>query len=170
MKTSWPTSGPATSPATEPVAVTRDRLLADPRSGVRPLGAAPAAPAPAPAAAAPAAPTAPLPAAADGDGEPQDDEPQDDEPREPRDYRVEGAGALLALFAYPLAVNLLLGGPAQMWGWVKAKWVNEPYGGQASGAAGPAPSASSAAGPTRTGLPPAQSALLPFQLGLTNQP
>jgi hypothetical protein len=41
----------------------------------------------------------------------------------------EGAGVLLALFAYPLLANLLRGGPPQMWGWVKAKWVNEPYAG-----------------------------------------
>lgn len=43
---------------------------------------------------------------------------------------------LLAVFAYPLLVNLLNGGPAQMWGWVKAKWVNQPYGGTSN--SGPA--------------------------------
>lgn len=42
---------------------------------------------------------------------------------------VEGAGAFLALFAYPLAVNLLKGGPPRMWGWVRAKWINQPYSG-----------------------------------------
>jgi hypothetical protein len=26
----------------------------------------------------------------------------------------------------------MTGGPAQAWGWVKAKWVNEPYGGGSS--------------------------------------
>lgn len=43
---------------------------------------------------------------------------------------------MLALFAYPLLVNLLKGGPAQMWGWVAAKWANKPYG-AATGAGGP---------------------------------
>jgi len=28
---------------------------------------------------------------------------------------------------YPLAINFLQGGPAQMFGWIKAKWVNQPY-------------------------------------------
>lgn len=42
----------------------------------------------------------------------------------------DGAGLALALFGYPLAVNLLLGGPARMWGWVRAKWVNQPYAAQ----------------------------------------
>lgn len=64
---------------------------------------------------------------------------QDEQQQEPRGSAtnraaVEGAGAFLALFAIPLIVNLIEGGPAQMWGWVKAKWLNEPY------ALGPAPS------------------------------
>ena len=42
---------------------------------------------------------------------------------------VDGAGAFLAVFAYPLFLNLLKGGPAQMWGWVRAKWTNQPYAG-----------------------------------------
>lgn len=37
---------------------------------------------------------------------------------------------MLALFVFPLAINLLNGGPSLMWGWVKAKWFNAPYGGQ----------------------------------------
>ena len=41
----------------------------------------------------------------------------------------QGAGAFLALFAYPLLLNLLDGGPSQMWGWVQAKFVNKPFGG-----------------------------------------
>lgn len=34
------------------------------------------------------------------------------------------SGAFLALFAYPLAFNLIKGGPAQMWQWVRAKFIN----------------------------------------------
>lgn len=49
----------------------------------------------------------------------------------------------LALFAYPLLVNLLTGGPAQMWGWVKAKWLNQPYGGTSN--SGPTAAAGSPA-------------------------
>lgn len=40
----------------------------------------------------------------------------------------QASGALLALFLWPLLLNLVRGGPAQMWGWVKAKWINQPYG------------------------------------------
>lgn len=61
----------------------------------------------------------------------------------------DGAGLALALFGYPLAVNLLLGGPARMWGWVRAKWVNQPYA-EGPGAGRPAP----AFYPTPTGKAP----------------
>lgn len=37
----------------------------------------------------------------------------------------DGAGVLLALFVYPLGVHLIKGGPAEMWAWVKAKWLND---------------------------------------------
>ncbi len=40
---------------------------------------------------------------------------------------AEGAGGLLALFAYPVLMNLLRGGPAQARGWFAAKFFNEPY-------------------------------------------
>jgi len=43
---------------------------------------------------------------------------------------------MLALFLYPLLVNGLQGGPAQAWGWVKAKWINQPYGGGNAGGPG----------------------------------
>jgi hypothetical protein len=38
-----------------------------------------------------------------------------------------GGGLLAFLVLWPLAINLLKGGPPQMLGWVKAKLVNEPY-------------------------------------------
>ena len=41
----------------------------------------------------------------------------------------EPAGWLVALFAYPLAVNLLKGGPKQMWAWIDAKFTNNASGG-----------------------------------------
>jgi hypothetical protein len=41
----------------------------------------------------------------------------------------EGAGAVLALFLYPLLINGLRGGPARARGWLAAKFVNRPYGG-----------------------------------------
>src|SRR5579859_7896487 len=52
----------------------------------------------------------------------------------------QGAGLLVALFAWPLGVNLLRGGPPRMWGWIKAKFINQPYTGvaPAAAAAGPA--------------------------------
>ncbi len=50
-----------------------------------------------------------------------------------RTVSAEGAGGLLALFAYPIGLNLIRGGPAQAWGWVRAKWFNEPYAPPARG-------------------------------------
>lgn len=38
------------------------------------------------------------------------------------------AGVLLALVVYPILANLLIGGPGRAWGWITAKWINEPYG------------------------------------------
>lgn len=61
-------------------------------------------------------------------------------------FTTEGSGAFLALFIYPLALNFLRGGQAQAWGWVKAKWLNQPYG-----AAAPAPKQPSSSSST---LPP----------------
>jgi hypothetical protein len=45
-----------------------------------------------------------------------------------RSFATEGSGAFLALFVYPLVLNFLRGGQGRAWGWVKAKWVNQPYG------------------------------------------
>ena len=101
----------------------------------------------------------PRPAKTPASPEPSPDSPapapeQDEQQQEPRGSAtnraaVEGAGAFLALFAIPLLVNLLEGGPAQMWGWVKAKWLNEPY------ALGPAPSSGGKqVYPTPTGQAP----------------
>lgn len=41
----------------------------------------------------------------------------------------QAGGAVLALFLWPMVWNLVQGGPGQMWGWIKAKWINEPYAG-----------------------------------------
>jgi hypothetical protein len=49
---------------------------------------------------------------------------------------ADGAGAVLALFAYPLLINALKGGPAQAKGWVAAKFINQPYGGPGPGGPG----------------------------------
>jgi hypothetical protein len=38
------------------------------------------------------------------------------------------AGGLLALFLYPIGLNLVLGGPSQAAGWIRAKFINEPFG------------------------------------------
>jgi hypothetical protein len=120
---------------------TRAQLAGNPRSGARPLTGAAQAGSPRPAAAATppastsnrrastaAAPRAGARTPARTGTAPQ--QPQQPAAAAPRDFSAgtEGAGALLALFLYPLAVNLLNGGPAQMWGWVKAKWLNQPYG------------------------------------------
>lgn len=125
----------------------RAQVLADPRSGAkagagrRPprdqgtrdeLAAARARtrqrPRPPPA----TSPTAPLPAAAA-------DEPSSaPAPASPSagpapssggraSFGSEGAGAFLALLVYPLVVNFLLGGQARAVGWIKAKWINQPY-------------------------------------------
>ncbi len=48
----------------------------------------------------------------------------------------QGAGLLVAAFVWPLGVNLLKGGPGQMWGWVKAKFINQPYTGAAGSGTG----------------------------------
>ena len=50
----------------------------------------------------------------------------------------QAGGAVLALFLWPLILNLVRGGTGQMWGWVKAKFVNEPY----SPGGNPAPASS----------------------------
>jgi len=51
------------------------------------------------------------------------------------------SGAFLALFAWPLIFNLLRGGPARMAGWIRAKFINQPYGQDAApGSAAPPPS------------------------------
>lgn len=87
-----------------------------PRSGGRSQqgtqGGKSVTPPPAPAAPPPAAPAA-APATSGG-----------------RTVRItsEGSGALLALFLYPFAVALIKGGPSMAWGWVKAKFINQPYG------------------------------------------
>lgn len=50
-------------------------------------------------------------------------------------WGTEGSGAFLAFFIYPLVLNFLRGGQGRAWGWVKAKWVNEPYGAAAPASA-----------------------------------
>lgn len=57
-------------------------------------------------------------------------------------WGTEGSGAFLALFVYPLVLNFLRGGQARAWGWVKAKWVNQPYGAAAPASTKPGGSAS----------------------------
>ena len=147
----------------------RGELLADPRSGAKPLGggarqgrpprdqatrddlararkrpantsaqprakAAPASRAPArrPRPTSPVgkdAPTAPLPVTGSQD-EDLEETPVPDTGNQGRtvNFGAEGSGAFLAFFVYPLVINFLRGGQAQAWGWVKAKWLNEPYG------------------------------------------
>lgn len=108
----------------------------------RPHPAQPAAaPAPAPAAPAPAAveDQAPAPVTVSGGSS----------------IGQETGGALLALFLWPLTFNLVKGGPAQMWGWIKAKFINQPY--SASGAA-PSTGAAAPAGGTSSTAPPANPA------------
>lgn len=60
----------------------------------------------------------------------------------------ETGGALVALFLWPLIFNLVKGGPAQMWGWVKAKFVNEPYSASGAGPSTPAKPATAGASST----------------------
>ena len=134
----------------------REQLLADPRSGARPLrGSSGARPArrPRPSAGRSASPRPRRPPASSSlsdeavadrkavsqlaqDGDSAEDaadeteqEPQPTTPG-PRSSRAgeQVGGSIVAFFvAYPLALNLLKGGPPRMWGWIKAKWVNEPY-------------------------------------------
>jgi hypothetical protein len=40
---------------------------------------------------------------------------------------ADGAGAILALFAYPILVAALKNGPAAAKGWIAAKFINQPY-------------------------------------------
>lgn len=121
-------------------------------STAQPRAAAPARrPRPAPAARKPretAPATRPLPAVVDED---QDQAPAAEPPAAPArtvNFGNEGSGAFLALFIYPLVINFLRGGQAQAWGWVKAKWINQPYG-----AAAPAKSSSSSAGSSNLSAP-----------------
>ncbi len=140
------------------MAVSRQQLLDQPRSGARPLnvarGAEPArpqtearttakqAPAAVPGAqATPAAGTSrqpPAPAAAPSAAALR--------PGRVSTVTSQGGGLVLALVLYPLGLNLLKGGPARMWAWVKAKWVNQPLGA--------APSLAGVPGPAVMSLPP----------------
>lgn len=93
------------------------------------------------------APTRPLPAAQTAaqpqqqDTQPAPTEDEGDQQQKggltaryaARSAGAEGAGAILALFAYPLLVNALRGGPAQAKGWLAAKFINQPYGAAAAG-------------------------------------
>jgi hypothetical protein len=90
--------------------------------------AAPQAPSPAPAttAAPPAATRFTLPGAGDGPA-------------------AQAGGAVFALFLWPLIFNLVKGGPGQMWGWVKAKFINEPYSASGASTTGGAPATGPAA-------------------------
>jgi hypothetical protein len=113
----------------------------------RPSSSSKPAPAPGSSGSAAAPGSSSMPAAPDGSGTEPGPEPSPGSAT--NRAAVEGAGAFLALFAIPLLVNLLEGGPAQMWGWVKAKWLNQPY------ALGPAPTKSGKqVYPTPTGQPP----------------
>lgn len=132
-----------------------DRVAAAVRAGQSappPTGQTAAAaatlPLPAAAAAAPAAAQASSTAAAAAPSSPS----SSSSTSSARSFGVEGAGAFLALFCYPLLANLLSGGPAQMWGWVRAKWTNQPYGGV--GSSGPTAST----GQQTVFLPAAQTA------------
>jgi hypothetical protein len=84
-----------------------------------------------------------LPAQADDEGQADEDQEQATTPPA-RGQRVIGgpSGAILAMFLYPMGFALLKGGPDRMWGWIKAKFFNEPY----SAAAGPAPGAGAGSG------------------------
>lgn len=44
-----------------------------------------------------------------------------------------GAGFVLGLVLYALVLNYLKGGPAQVKGWIAAKFINKPYAGRAVG-------------------------------------
>src|SRR5579859_6553439 len=143
---SRPRSGPKTS-ARRDLLASREELLADPRSGVT-RGAArggtgarhgqPDVPEPR---------TEPLPPADDvadddaGDRPPAQRPPGGPASSKPTSSRAgsptsrtstvtqQGAGLLVAAFAWPIGVNLLKGGPGAMWGWIKAKFINQPYSG-----------------------------------------
>lgn len=54
----------------------------------------------------------------------------------PRSFATDGAGAFLALLVYPFVVNYLRGGMPRAVGWIKAKWLNKPYGGAAPASSG----------------------------------
>lgn len=75
-----------------------------------------------------AAATRPLPAVGDEDQEAAPEPAPAAAPARSVNFGSEGSGVFLALFIYPIAINFLKGGQAQAWGWVKAKWLNQPYG------------------------------------------
>lgn len=47
--------------------------------------------------------------------------------RRPINIAGEGAGLVLGVIGYALVLNYVRGGPAAMVGWVKSKFLNEPY-------------------------------------------
>lgn len=117
-------------------------VTGQPAAGPAPARAPAPLSAPQKPAAAPAQPTAAAPAAQP----PQDRQSALAARFRGRGVAGEGAGAVLALFAYPLLVNGLRGGPAQAKGWLAAKFINQPYGGGRAGG-GRAPSGSGAPPP-----------------------
>jgi hypothetical protein len=144
-------AGPAASSAA--ARPTRSQVLA-PRSGAHPLPGSPGAPPPGskPAGARPSSATAPPTAsppnpgsgsAVQGGTAPAARQPRTlSMPTLPFDSGGAGsqiAGGLLAVFLWPMLFNTVKGGPPQLWGWIKAKWINEAYQpgrGQGPGSAG----------------------------------
>jgi hypothetical protein len=94
-------------------------------TGTAPARPSPAATAPAPGPPAAAAPAAPAAASGQQSGGGLAAR------YAARPKGADGAGAILALFAYPLLVAALKGGPAAAKGWLAAKFINQPY--QAAG-------------------------------------
>jgi hypothetical protein len=58
----------------------------------------------------------------------------------------DGAGFVLGLVLYALVLNYLQGGAGQVRGWMKAKFLNQPWGGAAPAGGGDAGAAVGAAG------------------------
>lgn len=75
----------------------------------------------------------------DEQSEDQDDEDQDEDTRGPRTRAAaEGgpalsAGLVLGFLAYSAAIQIFRGGTAQLSGWLKAKFINEPMSAPANG-------------------------------------
>lgn len=122
---------PAAAAASRP---SRDAVLADPRSGAKPLPGSPSGPHKT--AAGGSSSTAPRPQPVQQQPA-QQPPPAATQPQRklkiptlPWDSGGAGsqlAGGVLAVFLWPMVFNTVKGGPRQLWGWIKAKWINEPY-------------------------------------------